>query len=319
MILLIFAELLRRRDTWRLEEWKKKLPEGWKIKCIDEVLIEKMSGEWDTEAIDGDGIHVLRTTNFTNEGKLNLNDVIRRNVPKEIVNVKKLKYGDIILEKSGGSDNQPVGRVVYFDICSEDEYLCNNFTQILRVNEMFGKYFSGKIDGSFNPLNQISTFIDYRGKSPKKSTEGIPLITAKNIKKGYFRKEPQEFMPPEEYDKWMKKGYPKENDILFVTEGATLGNAAKLPKYDKVAIAQRLINIQCKENIMPDYLFYSLLNDKIQSEIIKSSTGSATIGICSNELGKIDIPLPPPPAKIRQHRRENRIHAPIPEPIKAAD
>jgi len=30
-------------------------------------------------------------------------------------------------------------------------------------------------------------------------------------------------------------------------------------------------------------------------------------------------PSPPPPAKIRPHRRENRIHTPIPEPIKAAD
>ena len=28
---------------------------------------------------------------------------------------------------------------------------------------------------------------------------------------------------------------------------------------------------------------------------------------------------PPTPAKIRPHRRENRIHAPIPESIKAAD
>ena len=39
------------------------------------------------------------------------------------------------------SDNQPVGRVVYFEKF-DDVFLCNNFTQILRVsaNIAFSKY-----------------------------------------------------------------------------------------------------------------------------------------------------------------------------------
>ena len=113
----------------------KKLPQGWKKLSIDDVLIDKISGEWGKECEnENEGVYVLRTTNFTNEGKLKLDEVVKRNIEEKKVDKKKLKYGDIILEKSGGSENQPVGRVVYFDIQSEDTYLCNNFTQILRPN-----------------------------------------------------------------------------------------------------------------------------------------------------------------------------------------
>ncbi|OAZ04246.1 restriction endonuclease subunit S [Flavobacterium succinicans] len=91
-------------------------------------LIEKpISGEWGSE---GTTIPVIRTTNFSNEGRLNLKDIVLRNIDSKKVENKKLQKGDIIIEKSGGSPTQPVGRVVYFDL--EGTYLCNNFTSILR-------------------------------------------------------------------------------------------------------------------------------------------------------------------------------------------
>ncbi|NRS87774.1 type I restriction enzyme S subunit [Flavobacterium sp. 7E] len=91
-------------------------------------LIEKaISGEWGSE---GDQISIIRSTNFTNEGRLNLKEIVTRNIDRKKVESKKLQKGDIIIEKSGGSPTQPVGRVVYFDL--EGTYLCNNFTSVLR-------------------------------------------------------------------------------------------------------------------------------------------------------------------------------------------
>lgn len=101
-------------------------------------LIEKpISGEWGEE---GDVVSVIRTTNFNNDGTLNLSDVVRRNIIEKKVIEKSLKPGDIIVEKSGGSPTQPVGRVVFFD--QEGTYLCNNFTSVLRPKReiVFPKY-----------------------------------------------------------------------------------------------------------------------------------------------------------------------------------
>src|SRR4051812_10412162 len=108
---------------------------------IADLIIDKISGEWGDEVNGEAGINVLRTTNFTNSGFLNFDNVIQRKIKSELVGRKKLLQGDVIIEKSGGSPAQPVGRVVYFDR-SNDVYLCNNFTAVLRPSKkVFPKYF----------------------------------------------------------------------------------------------------------------------------------------------------------------------------------
>ena len=99
---------------------------------LTDIIGKALSGEWGTDDETGDGIPVLRTTNFTNEGVVNYNDVVTRIITKENIEEKYLRKGDIIIEKSGGSDKFPVGRVIYFD-GEENTYLFNNFTGLLRV------------------------------------------------------------------------------------------------------------------------------------------------------------------------------------------
>ncbi|WP_294064023.1 restriction endonuclease subunit S [uncultured Fusobacterium sp.] len=109
-----------------------------KIKLID-VFEIVLSGEWGEENLEDNEntAYIIRTTNFLNNGTLDIEnrELVKRQISSEKINEKCLKRGDIIIEKSGGSPNQPVGRVVYFDIESEKNFLCNNFTSVLRVKE----------------------------------------------------------------------------------------------------------------------------------------------------------------------------------------
>lgn len=102
---------------------------------IKDILTEKISGEWGNEAVDGNGVVVIRTANFLNTGKINFSNLVRRQIDSKKVEKKKLISGDIIIEKSGGSPAQPVGRVVLFENPDGDTYLCNNFTTILRPDK----------------------------------------------------------------------------------------------------------------------------------------------------------------------------------------
>ena len=122
-------------------------------KLID-ITGKAISGEWGQEALEGEGIPVLRTTNFTNEGIIKYDDVVNRHITKKNIADKMLRKGDIIIEKSGGSDKQPVGRVVYFE-GEENKFLFNNFTGLLRVKDtkkwmpryvfysLYGNYING--------------------------------------------------------------------------------------------------------------------------------------------------------------------------------
>ncbi len=65
------------------------------------------------------------------------------------------------------------------------------------------------------PLDEvIEHFIDYRGKTPNKTNEGIPLITAKIVKDGRLL-EANEFIAIEDYSDWMTRGYPEIDDVVF--------------------------------------------------------------------------------------------------------
>ena len=108
-------------------------------KPLADFIEVSFPGEWGQEDKDGSGVKVIRTTNFTNNGKLDLSDIVTRDIDSAKIEKKKLSKGDIILERSGGTNDNPVGRVVYFE--EDGLYLFNNFTQLLRckkgVNSLF--------------------------------------------------------------------------------------------------------------------------------------------------------------------------------------
>jgi len=100
---------------------------------LSDVIEAPISGEWGNEDKTGTGVPVLRTANFTNHGRIDFTNVVTREIKNLDEKLHKfLKPGDIIIEKSGGSPSQPVGRVVYFE-AEENKYMINNFTSILRV------------------------------------------------------------------------------------------------------------------------------------------------------------------------------------------
>lgn len=140
-------------------------------------------------------------------------------------------------------------------------------------------------------LGDVCNFIDYRGKTPPKTTSGIPLITAKIIKNGIIQ-EPQEFIDELFYDEWMRRGIPKKGDVIFTTE-APLGEVAKIRTDEKLAFAQRVIILEPDEKILDsDFLFYALQDRVLKSRIDARSSGTTVIGIKSKELSKVEIDVP---------------------------
>lgn len=107
---------------------------------LGDIFEAQITGEWGNECTENEtGTKVLRTTNFTPDGIINFDNIVLRSITESKVEKKRLHYGDIILEKSGGTEKIPVGRVVFCDKSIEDDtYLCNNFTQAMRVNQEVG-------------------------------------------------------------------------------------------------------------------------------------------------------------------------------------
>lgn len=138
--------------------------------------------------------------------------------------------------------------------------------------------------------NLLDKLIDYRGKTPKKTFSGIPLVTAKIVKNGTINGY-TEFIAEEDYDKWMVRGFPKVGDVILTTE-APLGEVALL-KEDKVALAQRIVCLRGKDNVLDNtYLKYYLQSGKGQKSLSARESGTTVTGIKQAELRRVDIEYP---------------------------
>ena len=142
-------------------------------------------------------------------------------------------------------------------------------------------------------LGDVASFIDYRGKTPKKTLSGVPLITAKIVKNGTINP-PNEFIDPDEYNNWMTRGFPEKGDVVLTTE-APLGEVAQL-RDSHVALAQRIILLRGKQGILDNtYLKYFLLSSDGQNRLKARETGTTVTGIKSSELQEVLIPILPFP------------------------
>jgi type I restriction enzyme, S subunit len=137
----------------------------------------------------------------------------------------------------------------------------------------------------------MSAIIDYRGKTPRKTTTGVPLITAKVVKGGRIET-PDEFIDADEYEEWMRRGLPQVGDVVITTE-APLGEVAQLSE-SRIALAQRLILLRGKPGLLDNtYLKYLLMSGDMQEQLVSRASGTTVVGIKQSELRKVTLSLPP--------------------------
>jgi type I restriction enzyme S subunit len=141
------------------------------------------------------------------------------------------------------------------------------------------------------------TLIDYRGKTPPKSSSGIKLITAKVIKDGFVQDGSHEYISENTYATWMRRGLPQQWDILITTE-APLGEVAQLRTPEKIALAQRVILLRGDSSVIDQqYYFQALKSPFVQAQLRARATGTTVFGIKQSELRQVEIPCYPLPTQ----------------------
>lgn len=141
-------------------------------------------------------------------------------------------------------------------------------------------------------LADLALFIDYRGKTPAKTKSGVPLITAKNVRRGFINPEPREFVSKATYDSWMTRGLPRCGDVLLTTE-APMGNVAVVHIEESFALAQRVINFRLYGNLDSDFVAIQLLSPPFQAILAETATGLTAKGIKGARLKRLPFALPP--------------------------
>lgn len=118
-------------------EWIGEIPTDWDTKAIRFLILEHFSGAWgNDEKTDSDNNRIcMRIADFDYfrmQFKENVEYTIRNYTNTEIAN-KTLRYGDLLIEKSGGGEKTPVGRTVVYRL--NNNALFANFMDCIRLKE----------------------------------------------------------------------------------------------------------------------------------------------------------------------------------------
>lgn len=145
------------------------MKEGWKYKPLREVC-EVINGLWKGKKPPYAKVGVIRNTNFTKQLTLDFNNIEYIDVEVRQLMKRTLHKGDIIIEKSGGSEKWPVGRACVFYGGPDEKYSFSNFTSVLRVKD--------PVEMSYEFLHKYLYFIYFRGdtRSMQKAATGIHNI-----------------------------------------------------------------------------------------------------------------------------------------------
>lgn len=139
----------------------------------------------------------------------------------------------------------------------------------------------------------VARFVDYRGRTPTKVDDGVPLITAGAVRDGRIdHARAPEYMLREEYADFMRRGHPELGDVVFTTE-APLGEVAQVVE-TSVAFAQRIILFKVnRKRMTSDFLCLYYCSDPGRSEVVSRASGSTAEGIRADRLRGSLVLVPP--------------------------
>lgn len=108
-------------------EWLGKVPSHWRVDRLKASIQTCRNGIWGEEALgDENDIPCVRVADFDRRRlRVELSEPTIRNVTEKERAGRVLRKGDLLLEKSGGGENQPVGCVVLYD--DPRSAVCSNF------------------------------------------------------------------------------------------------------------------------------------------------------------------------------------------------
>lgn len=168
-----------------------------------------------------------------------------------------------------------------------DELVRARFVEMfgdLRINDKGWKYY--KLD----ELTELIT--DGEHATPKRTTQGIYLLSARNVLNHQLSLEDVDFIDCDEFDRISRRIIPKEGDVLISCSGS-IGRCCIVPKNIKFQMVRSIALLRFKSNINPVFAEYMITSDYLQDQINKSKTASSQANLFQGKIKSLKGVVPP--------------------------
>ena len=113
-------------------EWLGDVPEHWEIKRLSNSVESKINGVWGEEPDGINDLFCIRVADFDRKKRgIKTDKLTLRSIKPNERCRRILNKGDLLIEKSGGGEQQPVGVVMLYD--HDFEAVCSNFVGKITV------------------------------------------------------------------------------------------------------------------------------------------------------------------------------------------
>lgn len=113
-------------------EWLGEIPANWEVKRLRVSVTDYVGGVWGSEPNGLNDLPCVRVADFDRiRLRVYMNNPTMRAIAPNHRRQRVLSPGDLLLEKSGGGDLQPVGAVMLYDF--DTPAVCSNFIARLRI------------------------------------------------------------------------------------------------------------------------------------------------------------------------------------------
>ncbi|MCM0083934.1 restriction endonuclease subunit S [Geomonas sp. Red32] len=161
--------------------------------------------------------------------------------------------------------------------------------------DMFGDPVIHSKPQNVHSFFEVTSRITYGFTCPMEHVrEGIPIITAKNVRQGEIDFENCHFATPTQFEQLTDKCKPEPGDLLITKDGAIRGRCALVKTKLPFCISQAVALVRPdRSSVVPEYLWGYIVNYRIQRKIMEMDKGAAMPHLQITELGKFPIKLPP--------------------------
>ena len=221
-----------------------------------------------------------------------------------------------------GSNNAVMGKTlnkatiseIEIDICSikkqqeivaildkMDNILSNKYKEVYLLDELvkarfievFGDLRDNGKGWEIKTLDELSYLItDGEHITPRRTTDGIYLLSARNILNHSLRLDDVDYIDQEEYDRIAKRVVPKKGDVLISCSG-TVGRCCSVPAGIKFQMVRSVALIRFKEEINPVFAEYMITSDYLQAQINGSKTASSQSNLFQGKIRALKGFAPP--------------------------
>ena len=129
--------------------------------------------------------------------------------------------------------------------------------------------------------------------TPKRTAEGIKLLSARNIRDGYIDFENVDYISDAEHERIRKRCDPSQGDILISCSG-TIGRVASVDVDEPFSLVRSAALVRPKQSLLrTKFLAHYLRTPALKAQMLRRANASSQANLFQGQIRELPVLLPP--------------------------